>query len=149
MKIFVDADGCPVVDIAIEVAKMFNLHIIVVKNYAVEIKDDYAEIVTVDISHDSADYYIVNRVNKSDIVVSQDHGLAAMCLAKGALCINQNGYIINSNNIDGMLNRRHLNQKLRREKNIYTKFKKRNPQADEDFKKNLINLVEDRKKSSM
>ena len=142
MVIFVDADGCPVVDIAIEVAKMFNLHIVVVKNYAVEINDNYAEIVTVDISHDSADYYIVNRINKGDIAVSQDHGLAAMCLAKGALCINQNGLIINSTNIDGMLNRRYLNQKLRREKNIYTKFKKRNPQADEDFRKSLIDLIE-------
>lgn len=142
MVIFVDADGCPVVDIAIEVAKMFNLHIVVVKNYAVEINDDYAEIVTVDISHDSADYYIVNRINKGDIAVSQDHGLAAMCLAKGALCINQNGLVINSTNIDGMLNRRYLNQKLRREKNIYTKFKKRDPQADEDFRKSLIDLIE-------
>lgn len=142
MVIFVDADGCPVVDIAIEVAKMFNLHIVVVKNYAVEINDDYAEIVTVDISHDSADYYIVNRINKGDIAVSQDHGLAAMCLAKGALCINQNGLVINSTNIDGMLNRRYLNQKLRREKNIYTKFKKRNPQANEDFRKGLIDLIE-------
>ncbi len=142
MVIFVDADGCPVVDIAIEVAKMFNLHIVVVKNYAVEINDDYAEVVTVDISHDSADYYIVNRINKGDIAVSQDHGLAAMCLAKGALCINQNGFVINSANIDGMLNRRYLNQKLRREKNIYTKFKKRDPQADEDFRKSLIDLIE-------
>lgn len=142
MVIFVDADGCPVVDIAIEVAKMFNLHIVVVKNYAVEINDDYAEVVTVDISHDSADYYIVNRINKGDIAVSQDHGLAAMCLAKGALCINQNGLVINSTNIDGMLNRRYLNQKLRREKNIYTKFKKRNPQANEDFRKGLIDLIE-------
>lgn len=142
MIIFVDADGCPVVDIAIEVAKMFNLNIVVVKNYAVKINDDYAEIVTVDISHDSADFYIVNHVNKGDIVISQDHGLAAMCLAKGALCINQNGFVINSNNIDGMLNRRYLNQKLRREKNIYTKFKKRNPHADEDFRKGLINLIE-------
>lgn len=142
MMIFVDADGCPVVDLAISIAKKYNLHITVVKNYAVEINSDYAEIVTVDISRDSADYYIVNRIQKGDIVITQDNGLAAMCLAKDALCINQNGYIINSYNIDAMLNRRHLNQKLRREKNIYTKFKKRNPHANEDFKENFINLIE-------
>lgn len=141
MEIFVDADGCPVVDIAIEVAKKYNIHIVVVKNFAVEIDDGYAEIVTVDISQDSADYYIVNRIKKDDIVISQDHGLAAMCLARGAKCINQNGLIINSDNIDGMLNRRYINQKMRREKSIYTKFKKRNPQANEDFRKSLINLI--------
>jgi hypothetical protein len=142
MKIFVDADGCPVVDLAIDIAKEYNLEIIVVKNYAVQIEDDYAEIVTVDISSDSADYYIANRIGKKDILVSQDHGLAAMCLAKGAICINQNGFIINSENIDGMLNRRHMNKKLRREQGIYTKFKKRNPQADEDFEKSLRRIIE-------
>ena len=141
MIIFVDADGCPVVDISIKVAKENNIDIVVVKNYAVLLNDDYAEIVTVDISRDSADYYIVNRIKTGDILVSQDHGLAAMCIAKGAICINQNGYIINTENIDGMLNRRHLNQKLRREQKIYTKFKKRNPQADKDFENSLRRLI--------
>lgn len=141
MIIFVDADGCPVVNIAIEVARENNIHIVVVKNYAVVIKDNYAEIVTVDISSDSADYYIANRIKPGDILISQDHGLAAMCIAKGAICINQNGYIISTDNIDGMLNRRHLNQKLRREQKIYTKFKKRNPQADKDFEISLRKLI--------
>lgn len=142
MIIFVDADGCPVVDNSIRIARKNNIHIVVVKNYAVVIKDDYAEIVTVDISHDSADYYIANRIKPGDILISQDHGLAAMCIAKGAICINQNGFIINSDNIDGMLNRRHLNQKLRREQKIYTKFKKRNSKANDDFEKTLRILIE-------
>ena len=141
MIIFVDADGCPVVNISIKVAKENNIDIVVVKNYAVVLYDDYAEIVTVDISRDSADYYIANRIKAGDILVSQDHGLAAMCISKGAICINQNGYIINTENIDGMLNRRHLNQKLRREQKIYTKFKKRNPQADKDFENSLRRLI--------
>lgn len=141
MIIFVDADGCPVVNISIKIAKENNIDIVVVKNYAVVLYDDYAEIVTVDISRDSADYYIANRIKTGDILVSQDHGLAAMCIAKGAICINQNGYIINTENIDGMLNRRHLNQKLRREQKIYTKFKKRNPQADKDFENSLRRLI--------
>lgn len=142
MEIFVDADGCPVVGLAIKIAKEYGTHIIVVKNYAVHIEDDYAEIVTVDISSDSADYYIVNRIAKGDVLISQDHGLAAMCLAKGAICINQNGLVIDSENIDGMLNRRHVNSRLRREQGIYSKFKKRNPQADEDFKKSLRHIIE-------
>ena len=142
MEIFVDADGCPVVDLAIKVARDYDINIIVVKNYAVHIEDDYAEIVTVDISSDSADYYIVNRINMGDIIVSQDHGLAAMCLSKGAICINQNGFVINDANIDGMLNRRHMNSKLRREQRIYSKFKKRSSQDNESFEKNLRRIIE-------
>lgn len=142
MKIFVDADGCPVVDIAIEVAKEYGIKIVVVKNYSVLLDDPYAEIVSVDISRDSADYYIANRIAKGDILITQDYGLAAMALTRGAYCINQNGLIINDKNIDNMLNRRHFNAELRRKKKIYTKFKKRNTQDDEIFERNLRKLIE-------
>ena len=142
MQIFVDADGCPVVDIAIKIAKELDLHIVVVKNYAVHIENEYAEIITVDISSDSADYYIANRMGKGDILVTQDHGLAAMCLAKGAICINQNGLVINNDNIEGMLNRRHINKELRRKQGIYSKFKKRNSEADKDFEKTLRRVIQ-------
>ncbi len=141
MKIYVDADGCPVVDIAINLAKEYKLEIIVVKNYAHVLNDDYATIVTVDISRDSADYYIVNHLQKGDIVISQDYGFAAMALSKGAICITQNGLIISSDNIDGMLNSRHINQKLRREQKIYSKIKKRSPMANIQFEKNLRDLI--------
>lgn len=142
MKIFVDADGCPVVSIAIEVAKEYGIKIVVVKNYSVLLDDPYAEIVSVDISRDSADYYISNRIAKGDILITQDYGLAAMALTRGAYCINQNGLIINDKNIDNMLNRRHFNAELRRKKKIYTKFKKRNTQDDEIFERNLRKLIE-------
>ncbi len=142
MIIFVDADGCPVVNIAIDVAKEYGIKIIVVKNYAVELDNPYAEIVSVDISRDSADYYIANRINNTDILITQDYGLAAMGLTKGAYCINQNGYLITDKNIGDMLTIRHVNATLRRKKKIYTKFKKRNPEADGRFEKGLRNLIE-------
>jgi uncharacterized protein YaiI (UPF0178 family) len=142
MKIYVDADGCPVVDIAIKLAKEYKLEIIVVKNYAHIINDDYATIITVDISRDSADYYIVNKVKRGDIVISQDYGFAAMAMSKEAICITQNGLIISNDNIDGMLNSRHINQKMRREKKIYSKIKKRNPLANVQFEKSLRTLIE-------
>ncbi|OLS02992.1 DUF188 domain-containing protein [Tissierella creatinophila] len=72
MRIYVDADGCPIVDIAIEIAKEYSLEIIVVKNFAHRINDSYASVISVDISNDSADFYIVNHVDKGDIVITQD-----------------------------------------------------------------------------
>lgn len=148
MVIFVDADGCPVVSIAINIAKEYEIKIIVVKNYAVWLDDPYAEIISVDISRDSADYYIANRIEKGDILITQDYGLAAMGLTKGAYCINQNGFLITDENIDDMLNRRHFNAELRRKKKIYTKFNKRNPQADEDFERSLRRLINNIKYNS-
>ncbi len=143
MKIVVDADGCPVVKQSIELAKEFGLEALVVKNYAHVIEDDYATIVTVDISSDSADYYIVNNVSKGDIVVTQDYGLAAMALSRGVICINQNGLVISDRNIDTLLDRRHINREARRKDGKYTKFKKRKFEDDESFVKSLRKLIED------
>lgn len=144
MNIYVDADGCPVVNIAIDIAKEYGLDITIVKNYAHMITSDYANIITVDISRDSADYCIVNKMTSGDIVVTQDYGLAAMVLARGGISLNQNGYIISQDNIDGMLNTRHINQKLRRQ-NIHTsKFKKRNSEADVHFENGFRRLIEER-----
>jgi uncharacterized protein YaiI (UPF0178 family) len=143
MKIFVDADGCPVIDLAIKVAKSYSLEIIIVKNYSHELWNDYATIITVDQSPDSADFYIANNARKGDIVVTQDYGLATMALSKRAFCINQNGLIINSKNIDSLLERRHINRELRRKHHKYTKFKKRESGQDAQFERKLTGLIED------
>ena len=125
MRIFIDADGCPVVDETINIAKKLNIPVVIVKNYAHVINSSYAEVVTVDLSSDSADYYIVNHMGKGDIVVTQDNGLAAMALAKEGIVINQNGYIIDNENIDAMLSTRHINRELRQRGVYVCKPKKR------------------------
>ena len=142
MKIYVDADGCPVVKIAVKVAKENNLKIIIVKNFAHEISEPYAEIVSVDISNDSADFYIVNKIEEGDLVVTQDYGLATLCLAKKAIPINQNGLVFTKDNIDGMLNQRHLHQQLRKQNKRHGNAKKRNQDANISFEKSLRRLVE-------
>lgn len=141
MKILIDADGCPVVDIAVSIAKENNIETIIVKNHAHFIINDYAKVVTVDKSRDSADYYIANNTDEGDIVITQDYGLAAMVISKKAIAINQNGLIINSSNIDNLLSTRYLNQELRKRQRKYTKFKKRTPNNDISFSKNFINLI--------
>ena len=142
MRIFIDADGCPVVGEGITIAKEYHLEVVVVKNYAHIIDDPYASIISVDISRDSADFYIVNATRKNDIVITQDYGLAAMCLSKEAIPINQNGLIYNQDNIDGMLNRRHLHQQLRKQNKYYGKVKKRKAEANIKFENNLRRLLD-------
>lgn len=141
MKIYVDADGSPVVNIAVEIAQEQGLEIVLVKNFAHEISHDYAEIVTVDIGPDSVDYYIVNTINAGDIVVTQDYGLASLCLSKKAYPINQSGFIFNEGNIDGMLNRRYIHAKLRKEGKQHSNARKRKTSEDQQFKDNLEMLI--------
>lgn len=142
MKIYIDADGCPVVGIAVSIARENKLDIVIVKNYAHRIEDDYAQVISVDISRDSADFFIVNKVKENDIVVTQDYGLATMCLAKAARVINENGLIYTKDNIDGMLNRRHLHKELRKQGKSHSKSKKRQVESDISFENNLRALIQ-------
>lgn len=141
MRIFIDADGCPVVDETINIAKKLNIPVVIVKNYAHVINSSYAEVVTVDLSSDSADYYIVNHMGKGDIVVTQDNGLAAMALAKEGIVINQNGYIIDNENIDAMLSTRHINRELRQRGVYVSKPKKRVKSNTKSYEITLRNLL--------
>ena len=63
---------------------------------------------------DSVDFALVNRVKPGDVVVTQDYGLASMCLAKCARVLNQSGLEYTADNIDVLMLRRYENKKLLR-----------------------------------
>ena len=86
MKIYIDADGCPVVEVTVCEAKKRNIETVIICDTSHEFKNDYAEIVTVDKGADSADFKLVNMIEKGDIAVTQDYGLAAMCRQKSGTC---------------------------------------------------------------
>ena len=99
MTIFVDADGCPVVDITIRAAKQVGAECIIVCDTSHEYKRDGVKTITVSKGNDSADFALVNMIQKGSIVITQDYGLAAMCLARNAVPISQDGMIYNDTNI--------------------------------------------------
>ena len=113
-RILVDADACPVKEIILRVAKRRNIPVTMVIDTSHELDDGYSTVITVDKGSDSVDYAITKIVTRHDVVVTQDYGLAAMVLAKGASAINQNGMIYTSENIDSLLGIRYIGQKIRR-----------------------------------
>lgn len=140
-KILIDADGCPVVDICLDLAKKYNLEPIIICDTSHYFKGKNAEIVMVDKGADAVDFELINRVHKSDIVVTQDYGLAAMVLAKQAYPINQNGLIYSNDNIDQLLLTRHLAKKVRNA-GIRTRGpRKREKEDDIKFQNALIELI--------
>lgn len=142
MKVIVDGDGCPVVKHTADICKQKNVELIIVKNINHKIETEYGSVITVDFSRDSADYRIANIVQSGDIVVTQDYGLCAMVISRGGICVNQNGKIIDSSNIDSLLLSRHINQEERRKyKKHNSKFKKRDNSMNESFKISLTNMI--------
>lgn len=142
MKILVDADACPVKHIIIKVAKEYHIPVVMCIDTSHIINDGYSEVVTVDKSRDSVDIALINRVSKGDIVVTQDYGVAAMALPKGAKAINQNGLIYSNENIDKLLFERHLAQKVRRSGSRVSGPRKRTREDDIRFEEAFRSLVE-------
>jgi uncharacterized protein YaiI (UPF0178 family) len=142
MKILIDADGCPVVDITIKIGKDYNIPIIVMCDTSHIINKTGVETIVLSKGSDSVDFALVNKVNKGDIIVTQDYGLAAMVLSKGGYPINQNGMIYTDENIDKLLFTRHISKKIRSSGQRTKGPRKRTKEDDIKFKNSLIDLIE-------
>lgn len=142
MKLFIDADGSPVVKNAVQIAKSYNIDVVIVKNHAHQIQSDYAQVVDVDVLNDSADFYILNNLKKKDIVVTQDYGLAALALAKQGQPINENGFIFTEANIDQLLDQRYAHKILRNQGHRHKGQNKRKVSQDKMFESKLKSLIE-------
>lgn len=114
MKILIDGDGCPVVPPTIAIAKTHGLRCCILYDSAHTRVWPDAETIVVSQGADSVDFALVNRVDKGDIIITQDYGLAALVLAKGGKPLRQDGLIYDEQNIDALLSARHAAQKLRR-----------------------------------
>lgn len=114
MRILVDADACPVKQIIVRLAKEKNIPVTMLIDTAHELYDGYSTIITVDKQADSVDFALIGLLTREDVVVTQDYGLAAMVIGKGAKAINQNGLIFTDANMDKLLLERHIGKRMRR-----------------------------------
>ena len=143
MKILVDADACPVVDLTVREAKARNIPVTLITDTAHVLNRTDAEAITVEKGSDSADFKLVNLVQKGDLVVTQDYGLAAMVLAKGGRALNQNGMIYSEQNMDTLLFTRHIAKKVRMAGGRTKGPHKRTKEQDEDFLRTLQRMLEE------
>ena len=143
MQIFVDADACPVVDIVETIAEKYNISTTLLCDTNHILYSDYSDVIVVGAGADAVDYKLISICHKGDVVVSQDYGVAAMALGKGAYAIHQSGKWYTDENIDRMLMVRHLNKKARRDsaKNHIKGPKKRTNEDDERFAQSFEKLV--------
>ena len=143
MQILVDADACPVVGIVEFIAKKYHMPVTLLCDTNHVLQSDYSEVVVVGAGADAVDYKLISICHTGDIVVSQDYGVAAMALGKGAYAIHQSGKWYTDDNIDQMLMERHLNKKARRNshKNHMKGPRKRTAEDDERFEESFERLV--------
>ena len=142
MELFIDADGCPVTNIAVALAKKRGIPCTLLCDTAHEMQRDGAKTITVSKGADSVDFALVNLVQKGDIVVTQDYGLAAMCLSRGAVPIHQDGMVYTNENIDGLLFFRAAAKKVRNAGGRLKGPSRRTKEQDRAFEAALTRLLE-------
>lgn len=143
MQIYVDADACPVVGIVEKIAEKYKIPVTLLCDTNHVLSSDHSEVIVVGAGADAVDYKLISICHKGDIVVTQDYGVAAMALGKGAYAIHQSGKWYTDDNIDQMLLERHLNKKARRSshKNHIKGPKKRTQEDDECFAQSFEKLI--------
>lgn len=142
MKILIDGDGCPVIDIAISVAKKFNIEVVIMCDTSHIFNKEGAKTMVFSKGADSVDFALINYLEKEDVVITQDYGLAAMAMNKASYVINQNGMIYNDENIDRLLYSRHIYKKIRKSGGKTKGPKKRTKEDDINFEKTLNEILE-------
>lgn len=116
MKIWVDADACPVVikDILFKAANRSKTRMTLVANQNISTPpSQYIQSLRVSSGFDVADNEIVKRLNAGDLVITSDIPLAAEAIEKGATALSPRGELFNLENIRARLNMRDFMESMR------------------------------------
>lgn len=143
MKIYVDADACPVVRIVEKIAKENKIEVCLLCDTNHVLQSDYSQIKIIGAGADAVDFALINLCKSGDIVVTQDYGVAAMALGKAAYAIHQSGRWYTNDNIDQLLMERHMAKAARRakSKNHLSGPKKRTMEDDKHFEESFRKLI--------
>lgn len=134
-RVLVDADACPVIRIVERAAKAHGVPVTLLCDTNHVLVSDYAEVRVIGAGADAVDFALINLCRRGDVVVTQDYGVAALALGKGAYAIHQSGMLYMQDNIDQMLMERHLARRARmgKGKHHIKGPKKRAKEDDEAF----------------
>ena len=143
MTIYIDADACPVTRIAERLAREYAIPVVLLCDTNHALSSDYSEIRVIGAGADAVDIALINMCRPGDIVVTQDYGVAALALGKGAKAIHQSGRWYMDENIDGLLMERHMAKVARRSAKHHLKGPaKRTDQDDRRFEESFRRLIE-------
>ncbi len=141
MKIIVDADACPktVLQICLQKGHQFHVPVWTIASFNHNIISDHH--VIVGNASQETDLKVLNLTDKGDVIITQDWGLAAMVLGKGAKCLSPDGREYQPENIAFMLEERDMKAKYRRSGGRTRGPKKRTAEDDLRFATGLDRVL--------
>ena len=144
MRIYIDADACPVTRIAEGIARRYSIPVTLLCDTNHVLTSNYSDIRVIGAGADAVDIALINLCQRGDIVITQDYGVAALALGKGTRAIHQSGRWYTDENIDGLLMERHLAKKARRSNKHHLKGSaKRTEEDDQRFAESFDRMIQE------
>ncbi len=141
MRILIDADACPrsVLQTCLSIGKKHGIQVWTVASFNHNIDSDYHVMVGND--SQEADIKLINMTSEGDVVVTQDWGLAAMVIGRGARCISPDGREYRPERIEFILEEREIKAKIRRSCGRTKGPRKRKKADDQRFQACLLRII--------
>lgn len=146
MRIIIDGDGSPVKELTIEITKQYNIQVIIVTSidhFSTKEFPENVSLVYVDKGADAADYKIVQLIQKGDLLITQDYGLASLVLPKGVRVFHHLSFEYTAGTIDQLLEQRYFSAKIRKSGGHTKGPKAFTKENREEFKKKLLSFLEE------
>ncbi len=144
MRIYVDADACPVTRIAEGIAREHGIPVTLLCDTNHVLTSETSEVKVIGAGADAVDIALINLCRRGDIVITQDYGVAALALGKGARAIHPSGKWFTDENIDGLLMDRHLAKKARRSGKHHLKGPaRRTAEDDQRFAESFDQMIQE------
>lgn len=144
-RLFIDADGFPHMEAAIEIAESFSIAIVAVGNMTQNLGrlEDLEGVQIIEVSDgmDATDFAIINHMQKGDIVLTGDTGLASLVLGKGGTAIDIRGNPYREQGMNERLLARHIAKKIRRRGGKTGGHKKITSSDREKFAEKLVSFL--------
>ncbi|UXR69935.1 MULTISPECIES: YaiI/YqxD family protein [unclassified Staphylococcus] len=143
--ILVDGDACPVIDTIIHVSQNAGVSVFIFRSYdhfSHQVYPDHVHIKYMDGGRDAVDFSLLRDVKESNIVVTQDYGLASLALNKTPYVLHHTGQHYTPDNIEQLLAQRYHHQQLRRTTKRHNKGPKPFTEVQQqNFKQALIEIL--------
>ncbi|MEG2322251.1 MAG: DUF188 domain-containing protein [Bacilli bacterium] len=115
MRIVIDGDAMPSIDLIENVAKKYGLECFIFCDFTHNINSNYSKITVLSQGYQNVDMKILEFIKANDIVITNDYGLASLCL-NTCFAMDSKGLRYTNSNIDILLQNRYLNLKSKKKK---------------------------------
>lgn len=144
-RILVDGDACPVIDTIVQLSERAGVSVFIFRSYdhfSYQVYPPHVQVKYMDGGRDAVDFALLREVSSTDIVVTQDYGLASLALNKAAYLLHHTGYQYTAEHMDELLAQRYHHQQLRQQTKRHHKGPKPFTQAQHQaFKQNLMHIL--------